>query len=493
MISVSQTTQYVLLLIIILLTLIPCTSSAALQDPFNPDISPYFDSIREDRDELFSFFYGMPKGGDIHIHLSGAVPPEKLMAIAARHNLLVDPATGQLVDPATDQPSHYTPLQPLVPVASAYANATLSQYLVSKWSMTGFSYENLSGHDWFFNTFDLIDPVTYYDGELIASIRDLAACENIRYLELMTSQTNSDNVKEIVSTVAWDENLTLMRENLLSAGLADICRQKVLTQANYDQISREHATAAGRNVTVRYNYEALRFYPKKEVFSDLLQAFEIANQSPIIEGITLVGDEADPYSLDDYYEHMKMLAYFHSIYPHIPITLHAGELTPEIVPPVDIQNHIQQAITIANATRIGHGVSIRYEADWEESLAKMADFRIPVEILMTSNLQILRIHARDHPVSLYMEYDIPVILATDDPGVECTTLTQEYVNFTMSNPTVTYEQIREINQNSIRYSFLPAPEKEEMLAELNESLKQYERNIFARFLVVPAYGAGLAA
>ncbi|MFH0968179.1 MAG: hypothetical protein V1862_10900 [Methanobacteriota archaeon] len=476
-----------------LLILIPGSSYAALPDPMSPDISPYFDSIRSDREELFAFFYAMPKGGDIHIHLSGAIPPEKLMAIAARHNLLVDPSTGQLVDLSTNQPSNYTPLQLLVPVASAYANATLSQYLVSKWSMAGFSSDNQSGHDWFFNTFDLIDPVTYYDGELIAVIRDQAASENIRYLELMTSQTNSDEVKQIVSQVPWDDNLPLLRENLLNTGLADICRQKVLTQETYDQISRDHATAAGRNVTVRYNYEALRFYPHKEVFSDLLQAFEIANQSPIIEGVTLVGDEADSYSLDDYDEHMKMLAYLHSIYPDVSITLHAGELTPEIVPSADIRNHISQAISIGNASRIGHGVSIRYEADWKETMAKMAASHIPAEILMTSNLQILGIPATDHPISLYLDYDIPVILATDDPGVECTTLTQEYVNFTLSNPHVSYEQVREINLNSIRYSFLPAQESEQMLGELNESLSQYEHVVFAKSPVAPAYEVGLAA
>ncbi|HWQ62931.1 MAG TPA: hypothetical protein VN429_00845 [Methanospirillum sp.] len=458
-----------------------------------PNISSYFDSIRGDRDELFTFFNDMPKGGDIHIHLSGAIPPEKLIAIAARHDLLVDPVTGQLVDPATDQPFNYTPLKPLVPVASAYTNATLFSYLVSKWSMAGFSYENQTGHDWFFSTFDLIDPVTYYDGELIAEIRDQAASENIRYLELMTSQTNSDKVRQIVSQVPWDDNLSLLRENLLDAGLADICRQKVLTLATYDQVSREHSTAEGRNVTVRYTYEALRFYPQKEVFSDLLQAFEIANQSPLIEGVTLVGDEADKYSLRDYDEHMKMVAYLHSVYPDVGITLHAGELTPELVPPVDMQDHISQAISTGNASRIGHGVSIRYEKDREEVLEKMSASHIPVEILLTSNLQILGIDTAEHPVSLYLDHDVPVILATDDPGVERTTLTQEFVNLTMNKPHVSYEQIREINMNSIRYSFLPQTEKDRMLAELNESLRQYERTVPAGFTGTPACETALTA
>lgn len=492
MTSASQTTRS-LLLAVILVTLVPGTGYAEFPDPLNTDVSSYFDSIRTDREALYTFFHTMPKGGGIHIHLSGALPPENLMAIAARHSLLVDPATGQLVDPATGQPSHYTPLQPLVPVASAYTNSTLAHFLVSQWSMAGFPFENQSGHDWFFSTFDLIDPVTSYNGELIASMRDQAAVENIWYLEVMTSQTNSDDVREIVNQVPWDENLSLLRSNLLDAGLAEVCLKKVLTQETYDQVSRDYATPAGRNVTVRYTYEALRFSPPKEVFSDLVQAFEIANLSPIVEGITLVGDESDSYSLNDYDEHMRMLAYLHGIYPDVAITLHAGELTPEIASSPDIKDHIFQAITIGNVSRIGHGVSIRYEEDWEETLATMAASDIPVEILMTSNLQILGIPGTDHPVSLYLDAGVPVILATDDPGVEGTVLTQEYVNFTMSNPDVSYVQIREINLNSIRYSFLPSPEREEMLAELEERLSQYERMVSARFSEIPASGAALAA
>lgn len=491
--SIPQATWNLLFLIVCLFIIVPGPCYAIIPDAQCPNISSYFESIRSDRDELFTFFDNMPKGGDIHIHLSGAIPPEKLIAIAASHDLLVDPASGQLVDQITNQPYNYTPLVPLVPVSSTYTNATLFTFLVSKWSMAGFSFDNQTGHDWFFSTFDLIDPVTYYDGELIASIRNQAASEKIRYLELMTSQTNSDEVRQIVSQVPWDDNLSVLRKNLLDAGLADICRQKVQTQATYDQVSREHATPEGRNVTVRYIYEALRFYPLKEVFSDLLQAFEIANQSPLIEGVTLVGDEADQYSLKDYDEHMKMVAYLHSVYPDVGITLHAGELTPGLVPSSDMQDHISEAINAGNASRIGHGVSIIYEKDREGVLDKMAASHIPVEILLTSNLQILGIDAADHPVSSYLDHDVPVILATDDPGVECTSLTQEFVNLTLNKPRVSYEQIREINLNSIRYSFLPETEKNRMLAELNESLQEYEHVILAGYNGSPGCETALPA
>lgn len=65
----------------------------------------------------------MPKGGDLHNHLSGAVYAEDMIDIAARHGLLVNPVTGQVSPPSPSSPG-------LVPVAYAYNNTTLYMDLV---------------------------------------------------------------------------------------------------------------------------------------------------------------------------------------------------------------------------------------------------------------------------------------------------------------------------------------------------------------------------
>ncbi len=440
-------------------------------------ISTYFETIRKNPDDLMIFFKEMPKGGDIHIHASGAMHPDDIINISVRHGLFVNPDDGQLVDLVTGQPYNYTNTQHLVPVSGAYNNPTLYSDLVRSWTMKDFPFTTQSGHDRFFNTCDLIDPVTYYDGDVYANIRDRAADENILYLVLMTSQTNGDDVRKVLSTVDWDDNLSQLRDDLLHAGLAEIVERKVAKHASYDQISGELSHPDGKNVTTRYIYEALRFYPKKEVFTDLLQAFEIANKSPVISGITLVGDEAAPYSADDYHLHMDMIAYLHSVYPDVFIELHAGELTGEIAEKKDLLFHIADAITIGNASRIGHGVAIQEEEGFENTLAIMREKDIPVEILLTSNEQILNISGPEHPVIVYLSHDVPVILATDDPGVECTNLTLEYVIFTLNHPDVSYNAIKEINRNSIWYSFLPEDEKSELLTRLDNSLDEFEKAI----------------
>jgi len=442
-------------------------------------VSTYFEIIRKNPDDLLIFFKKMPKGGDIHIHASGAMHPDDIINISVRHGLYVNPKDGQLVDLVTGQPYNYTDTQHLVPVSYAYNNSTLYSDLVRFWTMKDFPYTAQSGHDWFFNTFDLIDPVTYYDGDVIATLRDQAADENMLYLELMTSQTNGNDVRKVVSAVDWNDNLSQFRDDLLKAGLAEIVERKVAKHSSYDQISWELSHPDGKNVTTRYIYESLRFYPKKEVFTDLLQAFDIANKSPVISGITLVGDEADQYSTDDYHLHMEMIAYLHSVYPDVHIELHAGELTKQIVGKKDLGFHISDAITTGNASRIGHGVAIKEEEGWENTLQLMKEKDIPVEILLTSNEQILNINGPTHPVSEYLSHDVPVILASDDPGVEYTNLTQEYVIFTLNHPDVSYDEIREMNKNSIRYSFLSEEEKTDLLSRLENNLDMFEKEIIA--------------
>ncbi|PWR76219.1 hypothetical protein ACKUB1_14205 [Methanospirillum stamsii] len=454
-----------------------CPVKVSDPDLHHTGISSYFEEIRNNPDELIKFFKEMPKGGDIHIHASGAMHPDDIINISVNHGLFVNPKDGLLVDLVTGQPYNYSDTSRLVPVSNVYTNSTLYSDLVRSWTMKGFPFTNQSGHDWFFNTFDLIDPVTYYNGDVFATIRDRAAEENILYLELMTSQTNGDDVRDVLSGAPWNDNFSQMRDDLLSAGLSEICERKVGKHSSYDEISGELSHPDGKNVTIRYIYEALRFYPKKEVFTDLLQAFEIANQSPVISGITLVGDEADQYSADDYHLHMEMIAYLHSVYPDVRIELHAGELTNEITDQNVLRFHISDAITTGSASRIGHGVSIREEEGWEKTLELMKEKDIPVEILLTSNEQILNVSGPEHPVFIYLSHDVPVILATDDPGVENTNLTQEYVIFTLNHPDIPYEEIREINKNSIRYCFLSEYEKAELLSRLENSLVEFEKEI----------------
>lgn len=436
-------------------------------------VSAYFASIRDNPNELRAFFLAWPKGGDIHNHLTGAVYAEDVIDISARHRLLVDPSTGQLV--ANSSASG------LVPVSSVYSNSTLYASLVDDWSMRDYPANTGSGRLWFFKIFGLINPATNYMGELIATIRDRAAGENVMYIEtMMHARGTSAQEKEAESKVVWNDNFSVMRENLLDAGLRESCVENARILASYDATSREFASSQGKNVTVRYIYEAIRVNPKKDVYTDLVQAFETANQSPLVAGINFVGEEDTYYARTDYHLHMQMISYLHSVYPNVSIALHAGEQTPGLVPPEDLRFHVADAINTAKASRIGHGVDIMEEDASGYTLSDMAEQDIPIEILLTSNEQILHVNGPNHPVSIYLSHHVPVVIATDDPGIERTDLTEQYVKLALQHPELSYEQICEINLNSIRYSFLPGPEKERMLEQLRGNLDRFESATAAR-------------
>ncbi len=465
----------IVLIVLLLLWVAPCGASGYgtpgqfFSGPGISAVSAHFASIRSDPNELYAFFLAMPKGGDLHNHLTGAVYPEDTIDIAARHGLYVDPASGQLYA------SNTAPA--LIPVSVAYSNATLYSMLVDDWSMRDYPENTGSGSQWFFKTFGLIGPAKSYMGEMIAAVRNRAAQENLLYIEtMMHVPGNSAQIQQVEANVTWNDNLSVMREELLDAGLRDICRENAEKLASLDATGYTLSNPAGKNVTVRYLYEAVRINPKKDVYTDLVQAFETANQSPLVVGINFVGEEDTYYARTDYHLHMEMIGYLHTVYPNVPIALHAGEQTTGLVPPEDLRFHIADAIATAHASRIGHGVDIMEENDSEKTLDTMAEEKIPIEILLTSNDQILHVSGADHPVSVYLSHDVPVVLGTDDPGVERTDLTEQYVLLALQHPDISYEQIREINENGIRYSFLPGPEKEEMLGDLENKLDQFERS-----------------
>jgi adenosine deaminase len=75
-----------------------CTVAAAASGQQRPARPPSaeastvrrFAAIRDEPVPLFAFLRRMPKGGDLHNHLSGAVPTEALIDFAINDGLCID-------------------------------------------------------------------------------------------------------------------------------------------------------------------------------------------------------------------------------------------------------------------------------------------------------------------------------------------------------------------------------------------------------------------
>jgi adenosine deaminase/adenosine deaminase CECR1 len=180
----------------------------------------------------------------------------------------------------------------------------------------------------------------------------------------------------------------------------------------------------------------------------------------------------------DYTLHMKMFRFLKSVYPDVKVALHAGELALGDVPPEGLQFHIDQALALGHADRIGHGIDLAHESNAPKIMQTMRSSDIPVEINLTSNAFISGIKGENHPVTLYRKYGVPYVISTDDAGVTRHNLSNEYMLFA-SRYKPGYAELKKASYNSIRYSFLAAGDKARLTRQLDQRFAAFEAGIAA--------------
>jgi len=420
-------------------------------------------AARQNPLQLRHFLLEMPKGGDLHNHLSGAVYAESWIRAAAEDHLCVEIARLALVKPragtsgGAEQPACG---DSKVPAASAFKDQELYDALVDAFSMRGFvPSPGLTGHDHFFDAFAKFGGTDHrHLGEWIDEVATRAAAQNEQYLELMHTPEFS-HTAAISKEIGWRENFSQLRDELLAHGLRDdvSLAKTSMDQAEALRMKREHCgqadAAAACKVEVRYLCQVLRGYAKEQVFAQTLMCFETASADLRFVGINLVMPEDGYTAMNDYALHMRMVAFFRGLYPKIHVSLHAGEIAPGFVPYEGLCCHIRLAVEQAQAERIGHGVDIMYENKPHELMKEMAANHVMVEISLTSNDVILGVSGKDHPFPLYRVFGVPVALSSDDEGVSRIDLTHEYVRAVQSYD-LHYADLKQMVRTSLEHSFL---------------------------------------
>ena len=131
-----------------------------------------------------AFLRDMPKGGDLHVHLSGALYAENLIDYAVSDNLCVDRTTSILIAPPCDDSCEKFTSKPAI--RCAYGDHVLYNSIVDAWSMRNWEPGEESGHDHFFATFDKFSLATHnHIGDALAEAASRAAEDHLQYLELM--------------------------------------------------------------------------------------------------------------------------------------------------------------------------------------------------------------------------------------------------------------------------------------------------------------------
>jgi adenosine deaminase len=417
----------------------------------------YLESIRTRPSLLLEFAHDMPKGGDLHNHLSGAIYAEDLIDFAASDNLCVDRTTSQLLAPPCDACEKYASKPG---IRCAYADHVLYNQLIDAWSMRNWRPGDESGHDHFFAAFDKFDLAsTGHVADAVASVVDRAAREHVQYIEFMLT-ADGMNAAELGMKFGWDDDFSKLRDRLLAGGLKEIAAATSQTSAEDEARVRfklKCGTAEaepGCSVTVRYLYQGLRGLPREAVFAEILLGFELASSNPRFVGLNLVMPEDWYVPIHDFDLHMAMLDYLHGVYPKVHIALHAGELAPGLVKPEDLTFHIRASVERGHAQRIGHGASVMSEKDPIGLMKEMAKRKVLVEINLTSNEEILDLSGDDHPLPIYIKYGVPVALSTDDEGVSRSDMTHEYLR-ALENYHFSYPEMKRMTRQSLEHSFLP--------------------------------------
>ena len=221
---------------------------------------------------------------------------------------------------------------------------------------------------------------------------------------------------------------------------------------------------AAREAGIEIRY-LLTFNRSKQSSEQMIELYNRLKrlEIPEIVGIDLAGDEINypPDQFRDFFTLIDSDGLYKS-------TIHAGEVTPS--------KQIWEAIRNLHADRIGHGTSTIDDEALQEYLKNTG---ITLELCITSNYQTGSWEdERNHPIGALYRNGVPVTLNSDDPFIQNTDLTDDYIK------AVEYfdfgvQDLVQLNLNAIAASFLPAGGREGLRKDYLEKVEQFkERHSF---------------
>jgi len=417
------------------------------------DFSGRFEEIKQTARpaELYSFLYALPKGGDLHNHLGGAIRSEWWYAIATdparnggdtfytRTKFTAGIDTGvplvlyhtirryayEQLDAA--RRADYTRLDQLTP---EYKQGWLDSLRLDRpgegrdefftwiWPRTGQLHQNLA-----------------VGCEILVETMKAFGAEGLRYLETQQGAMGfTDNDGALISA---EQAAQVMRERL----------------------ARPDALATG--VTVRLQYTVLRFAPRAEDQLEKIYQFVDANRDLWV-GINMAGIEENgkgyPARFLEKYRELRRT------HPTLALSIHAGEMDGP-------DTHIRDTLLLG-ATRIGHAVNLLKDPD--TLLLLQNSRRVLVEVNLISNrLLEYTPDLATNPFPEFLRTGVPVCLNTDDRGMWDSNMTDEYYT-AVTNYNLSWAELVQLGRNSLTYSFVQPEVKAKLLADYEAAVVAFE-------------------
>ena len=444
------------------------------------DFSQQFEILKRDPHALYAFLKKMPKGGELHSHLSGAVRFERLLAVAITHNYKVvfrkdDGYVCGFTGPGPDREWN-EPCRSANVVVRRVADLSPEERNRLSKAVTLDLSDRERGEDSGFAAFDRIfDRLSALTGnadvmpELVQEVMDEAASNNVSYLELRVNPIGRRDLQG--KTVPIEELVLRLKDSVAEKNRRLGPEQAVIVKFIVAIQRQTKPNDPGGITDLRPVACSLR----SPCPSLLRQAYFLAARrySDLFVGIDLVGLPEVDSSAD-----------FSSLrreFDDASITLHAGEaLDPKR------QNHIQEAI-LAGAKRIGHGFNLENSA---AATALVCTRQIPLEVSLTSNKLLGLLPGDDlkaHPFPRYFRAEIcgekrrreighlPMTLNTDDAGIFQTDLTNEF-SLAVRTYDLSWDEVKQLSRNSIEEAFANEAERMLLLQRWEQGILNLERS-----------------
>jgi adenosine deaminase len=405
--------------------------------------------------QLYRFLYAMPKGGDLHNHLGGAVRSEWFWdaAMAAERLGYVYYTRVRIMNCAPYGHDEFGAAKALL----LFKDIQASQ-------------------------FDALDACGKSE---FKRLQDLDVREKQAWLDSMRLDQSYEGRNEFFEAI-WARINTLLQNphlicDVLVRSLDAFGREGVVyveTQQNlqgavkpdgspysveevvavYRQcLASPRAKATG--VEVRFQNSLLRYLPDAE--QRLRDLYAITDRyRDLYVGVNMVGreDNGKGYPL----RFLPVLRELRHKYPGINLSIHAGEVD-------EPDYHIRDTLLLG-AQRIGHGVNLITDP---ETLVLMRYGPYLVEINLISNLLLEYVSDyAHHPFPEYLRIGIPVALSTDDRGMWDSNLSDEFY-VAVKEFNLSWEEIVKLGRNSLYYSFLDAPTKQRLLAGYDKRITAF--------------------
>ena len=418
---------------------------------------PWFEAVKTTAtpEQMYRFLYALPKGGDLHNHLTGAVRSEWYWdaAMAAEKR-------GYL---------YYTRVR--IENCAPYGHDEFGQ------AKALLLFKNIQA-----STFDKLDACGKSE---FKKLQDLNEIEKTAWLNSMRLDQPYEGRNEFFDAI-WDRINDLLKNpylicdillrNMQAFGKEGLVYLETQQGAEgevhpdgtpysveevvgiYRQFLASPAAKA-TGVEVRFQNALLRFTPNAEQHLRVLYAITDRYRDLYV-GVNMVGREDNDkgYPL----RFLPVLRELRHKYPDINLSIHAGE--------VDEPNfHIRDTLLLG-AQRIGHGVNLITDPD---TLLRMRYGPFLVEINLISNLLLEYVSDySQHPFPEYLRTGIPVALSTDDRGMWDSNLSDEFY-VAVKEFNLSWEEIVKLGRNSLQYAFVDEPTKQRLLSNYDKRVTAF--------------------